>query len=227
MNAPIKSGEVSLAANTLLFLRVTTDALAIVSTSGCLTVTCSAPSLALRDVLAGKNAEFLRGSSYGRTPLNYTVTATDFHMRQGRPDGTVMADNVPVRRGWFVLETGQAKDYHPWESLQIVGLARSQCIVIGFASATYEASFAAGIDLSLQFRQIADASKCCHCTVLSANGYLDWVPARRSHCVRIREILDIPNMGALLEIKDFSAEPDHRAFKARMPQRPRGHDLSL
>lgn len=227
MNASIKTNEeFSLAANTLLFLRVSATTLTIVSAIGRLAVECSNPSFALRDFLADRRSEFDRGKTYGRNPLSYTVLATGFSEHQ-RPDGLPVIDNVPVREGWFLLETTRERDYYPWQSLQIVAITRTQRLIIGFASIIFELSFALGTNLKSQFRLITDGAKCCHCTVHAVSAYLNWLPSTRVYCERIREIPGLPDLNTCEAVKDFSVLPEHAEFKSKVPSRPMARGIDI
>lgn len=220
MSAPIIADQVCFAANTILYLRVFANSVTIVATTSCLALECSNPSFALRDLLAERQTEFSSGSTYGRRPLDYTVVATEASEHPRRQNGRPAIDNAAVKDGWFLLETGDVREYHPWNSLQIVAMTRAQRLIIGFASIIYEVSFATGTDSKLQFRQITGATKRCHCTVHPAHAYLDWLPSARVNCERIREIPGLPDLSSLQEVKDFGAAPEHAEFKSKVPPKP-------
>jgi hypothetical protein len=227
VNTPIIADQVCFAANTILYFRVFADTVTIVATTSWLALECSNPSFAMRDLLAERQTEFSSGSTYGPKPLDYTVVATEASERPRRQNGPPPIDNVPAKEGWFVIETGNVREYHPWNSLQIVAVTRAQRLIIGFASIVYEATFPTGTDLKLQFRQITGATKRCHCTVHPAHAYLDWLPSARVHCERIREIPGLPDLTSLQEVKDFGAAPEHAEFKSKVPPKPpaRGVDI--
>jgi hypothetical protein len=227
VSASITADEVFLAAFTILYFRVFADSVTIVATTSCVALECCNPSFALRDLLAERQTEFSTGSTYGRRPLDYTVVATEASEHPRRQTGRPAIDNAPVKDGWFVLETGNVREYHPWNSLQIVAVTRAQRLIIGFASIVYEATFPTGTDLKSQFRQITGATKRGHCTIHPADAYLNWLPSARVYCERIREIPGLPDLTSLQEVKDFGAAPEHAEFKSKVPPKPpaRGVDI--
>lgn len=210
----IRSEEISLAPNSVIYATVLADAFLVASTQGYLNVECRHPRFVLRDCIAGEPMDFRRGAVGSRFDAGVTsVVLTQQARRQRRPRPLV--DNASVREGWCCIELATQTDYHPWASLQLVAISRSRQLILGFSSVTYLASTVPEGDLSATFNQIVDGSKSCHCTVHPPSAFFDWLPSRRFQFERILETPDWPeSLGGFLAVADFRERPEHTAFRA-------------
>ena len=216
----IKTNDVCLAANTVIYATLSGETVTFVSTEGYLAAECTYPTFVLRDYVAGQPLDFRDDANNTVGPLTPRVRTVVWSKRQSRQYGAPLPDNAPARDGWFIVDFGFRADYHPWASLQLIGISRSQHLILGFSTLTYQAKSPTGTDLRLLLRRIADGGKSCHLTARPAGEFLDWLPAKRIHCDRIREIPDRPDaMGALSPLVDFRGHPDHAAFQAKAVQR--------
>ena len=230
MSDLLRTDDVCLPATTIIHLTVAADAMTIVTSEGYLTADCVHPRFLLRDCLNGEPLDF-RGSARPQggpfDPGLRTASFSKAPPRQYRAPPLV--DDVAARDGWFIVELDSRTDYHPWESAQIFGV-NGQHLILGFASTTYQVIFPVGTDLRNELNQVADGGKSCHVTVHPPSAYLNWLPASRRHCERIREIPDRPDtLGRLSPSVDFRNRPEHRAFLKRAAKLtgPRGPAMEL
>jgi hypothetical protein len=210
----IRSGEINLVHHRVLYLTVTSDALTITSTAGYLTIDCLHPRYILRDCMAGQPLDFRSGASGG--PFDAGLSAVVLSQHQPRQHrAQPLADSVPVRDGWCIVELATRTDYHPWPSLQIIAIDRSRHLILGFSTFTYLISVSPGANVRSAFNLITDGGKSCHCTIHPPAAFFDWLPSRRFHFERIQEISDKPEtLGGFIAVADFRDIPEHAAFAA-------------
>jgi len=212
----IRTDDVCLPATTIIYLTLSADALSIVTSEGYLCIDCVHPRFPLRDCFAWKAFDFRKSASPQGGPFDPGLRTAAFSKSPPRQyRAPPLVDNVAARDGWFIIELRERTDYHPWESAQIFGV-NGQHLVLGFASTTYQASFAVGTDLRNELNQIVDGGRCSHLTVHQPAAFLNWLPSPRHHCERIREIPDRPDaMGRLSPSVDFRERPEHIAFQKK------------
>lgn len=230
MSDLLRTDDVCFSANTIIYLTASADALTIVSSEGYLTADCVHPRFLLRDYVSGEALDFRKSASAQGGPLDPGLRTASFSKSPPRQyRAPPLMDNVAARDGWFIVELRERTDYHPWESAQIFGV-NGQHLILGFASTTYQVFFPPGTDLRHELSQIVDGGRCCHLTVHQPAAYLNWLPAPRRHCERIREIPDRPDtLGRLSPSVDFRDRPEHIAFqkKAARLAGPRGPAMEL
>ena len=230
MSDLIRTDDVCLPATTIIYLTVAADALTIVSSEGYLTADCVHPRFPLRDYIAGEAFDFRKSARPQGGPFDLGLRTAAFSRSPPRQyRAPPLPDDVAARDGWFIVELRDRTDYHPWESAQIFGV-NGQHLILGFASTTYQVFFLPGTDLRNELNQIVDGGRCCHLTVNQPGVFLNWLPAPRRHCLRIREIPDRPDtLGRLSPSVDFRDRPEHRAFqkKAARLAGPRGPAMDL
>ena len=170
---------------------------------------------------------------FGSGPLSYSIRHSD--VVTGRPPSRsaprIVPDNVPLSKGAILFETHTFGDYHAFESLQIVGLKRNGCIVVGLASAIYELTVATDVDPRQAYRDsIRDyllANRGAHFTALPRVDYL--YRAKRFRFGEIVEVQESPTTwGSTTEIlMDLRSEPSHAAFRAKIQVKPKSveHDI--
>jgi hypothetical protein len=227
----IKGDDFFLSGETVMYLTVLADSLIIHSSEGYITVDCMRPRFVLRDYVADNRLDFASGGGPHDGVLGCGQVEAVFSKCQPRHHrAPPLADTVPVRDGWFVVELSARTDYHPWSSLQVIAITRSEHLILGFSGVTYRCTFPPDTDLRLVFLQITDGRQCGHCTVHPQEAFLNWVPTQRIYCERIDEIPDRPeSLGGFISTADFSHLPEHAAFKSRTAKtiRPVGPDIDL
>jgi hypothetical protein len=223
-DSSIKADGVVIYPGNFLSLRLCGDRLDIMTTEGRLTAVTDRPRALLRDVIAGARSEFMAKTAYGTEPFVYQLAQVDFSRRipQSGVPNIEIPDNVPLPHGLILMETKRWADYHPIESLQIVGVFGGNQLILGFTASTYRLSFPEGIDVRKMFSAVTGkdiASGACHLTSFPPEAFLNLLPSHRTHCATVVAIPQRPeSLGGLSVLLDLRTDPKHAAFHARAPK---------
>jgi hypothetical protein len=234
LTTPLKTDGVCIFPSTSLFVRVSGAAVEVVTTEGAMRIESDHPRFLFRNLLAGTLTEARAGMHIGHAPLGYTIeTAIMGRRRTTIPVGKVVPDNVPLSKGTVLFETSAFCDYHPFHSIQIVGLKRNGRIIVGLADASYELAFDPELDARRIYHDELEGELLTneggHFTILTDGDYLPWPHGKRLHCQEIAEVQSRPeSWGTAIEIlTDLRDQPGQAAFRARVPPciPPAGIDL--
>ena len=132
ITAPIKTPDWFNVPSGFQYLRRTVDAIQLVYESGLLTIECSQPSFVLRDLLLGGVTHLelgIRdGGSLFENEINSAAFSSDIKINSG--SGVILADNFPPKEGCFIIESEAWAAYHPFESLQVIGVKGSRVYIM-------------------------------------------------------------------------------------------------
>ena len=177
----IRGDGFSISDESVISLSVTDKAVIIATTVGFLALRCLHPRFIVRDYVAGQPLDFRARRCLDEHALSCGRAEAVFSKRQPKADsGPPQPDCVPVRQGWFVVELPTRTDYHPWCSLQLVAITKSQELILEFSEGIYRCTVPRSGDFQVAFDEITDGSKCGHCSIYPDVGFLDWLPSRRT-----------------------------------------------
>lgn len=222
----LKTDDACFFPSTVLYLRISAAAVEVVTTQGTARFESNHPRYLLRDLMGGRINEITTGLKIGQSPMDYTVHSSTLAKRHTHNPsvGAAVPENVPLPKRVILFETVAFGDYHPFDSLEIVGIKRNGNLVFGLIDTTYELTFPLDADARKVFRAAVDfaADPRGHFTSRPRNDYLDcleWICGKRIHCDELVEVQHRPETwGRAVEIvSDFRDDPDHTAFRARKP----------
>ncbi len=231
---PLKTDGVCIFPATSLFVRVSGSAVEVVTTEGAMRIESDHPRFVFRSLLAGTLTEARAGMHLGHAPLDFIIHAAALGKRRTTvPVGYIVPDNVSLSRGAILFETRSFGDYHPFASLQIIGIKRNGRMIVGLADTSYELAFPPELDARQIYRDKLEGefltNEGGHFTTLTHGDYLPWPHGKRIYCQEIAEVPGRPeSWGTTIEIlSDLRTEPDHSGFRAKVPPRirPTGIDL--
>lgn len=128
-------------------------------------------------------------------------------------------DSCPLPAGWLCVEAEGFGDYHPVESLQIIGINANR-YVLGFAQASYEVVPRDGEGDQLRMFLMEDFGvNVGHLSAWDVEGFLKWPPSKRLHVAAIEEVPHRPDSwDGMTTIVDRRGELEQRSFIKRLPE---------
>lgn len=130
-------------------------------------------------------------------------------------------DSCLLPQGWLCMEGEVFADYHPADSLQIIGSQRGR-LVLGFALSTYEVRAIDGQTHELRGQMMEEFNKeAYHLTAWSKGGFLAWPPSKRIHVAAINEVPHRPDSWDSIDLMvDLRGEREKKAFVNQLTEHP-------
>lgn len=198
-----------------LSVRRGADFIELVSSEGTVVIEGQHLEHLLRQMLHGQIHQLKDNEDWG---FGCRVDAVSMkHSRLAVGQELPFPDSCLLPKGWLCIEQETFADYHPADSLQIIGQQRGR-FFLGFALTTYEAIPIDGEadELRTQLMEVF-YKEVRHLTAWVEGGFLAWPPSQRLHMAAIKEVPHRPDSWDSIDlIRDLRSEPEQQAFIKRL-----------
>lgn len=220
---PVHTGKIWVLPSTIICIRMTGDAVTVVTATEIARIETDHPRFLYRDLVSARISEIQPELQVGSGPLGYYIDSVTISMRRPKFVGgsPVVPDYLRVPRDTLLLEAPCVADYHPYESLEVIGIRNKSRLIIALAESTFEIVFPLGDASAQHCRKIVDnhllKERRIHLTAQPRNHFLDEAFPQRIYCEDLAEVPRPKSWGGDVEIlHDFRGDPRHAEFRKRM-----------